>query len=364
MFLVHFLASCCCSRSRPNPKHLALGDQVVKEVRERVVSSHDIISRVEIAIFGREGQYDACFKRFGPCYLEYMEHSERLQAVRSSLKKVPLDRSQFAGATRNIATTLFGVGECQEKAELVGLEIAKAGERFAIIVCQSKEGYGHEFNILGTSPTEFTKLREEHDSDLLATLTACKTGVVVDALFFHQAKRASKIRECEDFVNYMKVFKIEKISDVFFSSAKYSSHQLLEEGRALHDEIVRRRLISHDWTPEYFPHALAFLRTTKTTLMLQAMQRHFSQQGVSWKSKTEKCTVSVAGESESLTKLATEIRGRGVTCTIDNRTLFLKNTPVAELVHLEVHMALEPLLPVSSLRSITEYATSAFKELT
>src|SRR5437899_9742871 len=117
MFLVHFLASCCCSRSRPNPKHMALGDQVVKEVREKVVSSHDIISRVEKAIFGREDQHDACFKKFGPCYLEYMEYSERLQGVRSSHKKVPHDRLQFSGNTDNIAATLFGVGECQEKAE-------------------------------------------------------------------------------------------------------------------------------------------------------------------------------------------------------------------------------------------------------
>ncbi len=323
MFFINCFRSCCKTRTfEPTfaPEDLALGERVVQEVNQTAVSSHDIISRVAIGRIPKD-QHEARYKEFGPTYLEYLEYLERLHAVRTTRQKVPHHGLTSPQTADFIATTHFGVGECQEKTELTALKVSEANRRFVTISCDGERD-GHEFVILGVAAERLIALCNKHDWKLIDTLSACKTGVVVDP-YFRLSCPASKIKECRDFVAYMDRFGVEKIEKILPSARSCPTELIWKEVRTVYNKT--KGLIPKNLDPSYDPHALAFMRKTKADLIERMKQRH-----------------------SSLPSVISEIN---------------KNPTVTELIRLEIRMAIAANFPNGVLESITDYVVSPFKGL-
>lgn len=319
MFIVNCFRSCCKTRTF-DPDDLAFGEKVVQEVNKMAVSSHDIISRVAIDRIP-DDQHEAGYEEFGPSYLEYMEYLEKLHAVRTMRGQVS-DRGLPAPATaRYIATTLFGVGECQEKAELTALKVAAANRRFLTISCEGERD-GHEFVLLGVTLERFQELCPLYDWELLDILPACKTGVVVDA-YFGWSHPASRILERRDFVAFMHVFGIKRIQTILPFKKDCPTERIWQDARKVYEQTKRSILRRRDTA--YDPEALDFMRKSRADIVEKMKQRHSSSPSV-------------------LEQIHT-------------------GSTVSELIRLEIREAAQAYFPKRVLKCIAGYVVSPFKGL-
>lgn len=119
------------SESKPTPlfaQNLNIAKEVIKEIKAKVTSSHDIISRLALPFMHGDEieQYKA---KFGEKVMnESIRHMKMTSIVRAVATKSPeLAKVKCPLTTAQIAITECGLGECSETSNLAALKLIEKG---------------------------------------------------------------------------------------------------------------------------------------------------------------------------------------------------------------------------------------------
>ena len=203
-------------------ENLELAKKVVKEIKETVVSSDDIISSIELPIM-RLDSIAEYIEKFGLVKIsEKMQHAQFSSQVRDGLMKDEFAALQHSGkkhliSTLYVAVTMMGIGECADTSNLATMLLCLKGctDPLNLIVLEGKKPdgsiFGHVMVIIGkTDPISST---EKALLGINAFLQLDNECVFIDPLLglFGQA---NKIHHISDEMAYLSTYSINRIQEI------------------------------------------------------------------------------------------------------------------------------------------------------
>lgn len=221
--------------------NLQLANAVLKKMKVDIVSSNDIISRSEMPDFILH-EMEKYVTRFGDdnvkAFIDNMNHLKKIRDTGVMIIGMYAERFQHPVAARAVATTFFGVGECEETTNRATMELGLAGCTATINLISLKQTPGrspddqpfmHAMIVIG----DCSNITDNFDSFKLLN----DDCVLMDPFLgiVGQANQFSIL--LKDYLQANRLNSVKNVIPVNCSAAEYM--QLKTEAEFLADEITK-----------------------------------------------------------------------------------------------------------------------------
>jgi hypothetical protein len=239
-------------------ERIALSYEVMREVKNKIISSNCIIPKVELP-FVDPTEHKLNIQRFGKTvYDSYMAYQVSVNSIRKSIMSIASKMFEQYTSIWAFAITEFGVGECHENASLACVELMKKQQKNISMVlisspvhAKTKLDYHHVFVLFGPVNHEHLKFQD------LNVLSELPEDVIVIDPFLNCVVPAYQYIESQK--QYLEIYKFNKISQID-AIPEMSPLELFQQDNIVKKiaSIGRGSGLSFFKKPEVHPDSLPF----------------------------------------------------------------------------------------------------------